>query len=182
MCFNQEGDISTLNGGSLKLVDKFIYFRSSISSMENDINTWLPKAWTAINKLLVIWQSDLSYEIKRNFFQAADVSILLYRCTTWMLTKRIEKKLDGNCTRMLQALLNKSWKQRPTKQQLYDHLPLISKTIQIGWTSHVGHFKRSKNKLISDVLLWTSSHRHAGGGRPVRTYLHQLCIRTQDIV
>ena len=47
------------------------------------------------------------------------VSILLYRGTTWMLTKHIEKRLDGNCTRMLQATLNKSWKQHPTKQQLY---------------------------------------------------------------
>ena len=60
-------------------------------------------------------------------FQAAVVSILLYACTTWMLTKRIEKKLDGNCTSMLQAILNKSWNQHSTKQQLYGHLPPMSK-------------------------------------------------------
>ena len=48
MCFNQRGDISTLNGSSLKLVDKFICLRSSVSSTETDINTWLAKAWTAI--------------------------------------------------------------------------------------------------------------------------------------
>ena len=54
MRFNQRGDISTLNGGSLKLVDKFTYFGSSISSTENDINMQLAKAWTAINKLSVI--------------------------------------------------------------------------------------------------------------------------------
>ena len=47
MCFNQRGDISTLNGSSLKLVDKFTYLRSSVSSTENDINTRLAKAWTA---------------------------------------------------------------------------------------------------------------------------------------
>ena len=39
--------------------------------------------------------------MKRTFFQAAVVSILLYGCTTWTLTKRL-KKLDGNYTRMLQ--------------------------------------------------------------------------------
>ena len=39
MCFKQSGDISTLNGRSLKLVDKFTYLGSSISSTENDINT-----------------------------------------------------------------------------------------------------------------------------------------------
>ena len=53
MCFNQAGDISALNGGSLKLVDKFTYLGSSISSTENDINTQLVKAWTAIDRLSV---------------------------------------------------------------------------------------------------------------------------------
>ncbi len=56
-------------------------------------------------------KSDLIDKMKRSFFQAAVVSILLYRCTTavWTLTKRLEKKLDGNYTRMLRAVLNKSW-------------------------------------------------------------------------
>ena len=47
------------------------------------------------------------------------MSILLYGCTTWTLTKRIEKKLDGNCTRILRAILKKFWKQHPAIQQLY---------------------------------------------------------------
>ena len=130
MCFNQRGDISTLNGSSLKQVDKFTNLGSSVSSMENDINAQLVKAWTAISRLSVIWKSDLSNKIKCNFFLAAFVSILLYKCTTWMLTKHIENKLDSNCTKRLQAILNKSWKQYPTKQQLCGHLPPTSKTIQ----------------------------------------------------
>ena len=43
------------------------------------------------------------------------------------LTKCTEIKLGGNCTRMLRAILNKSWKQPPTKQQMYHHLLPISK-------------------------------------------------------
>ena len=73
MCFNKRGDISTLNDRSLKLVDKFIDLGSSVSSTENDINTRLAKAWTAIDNLSVIWKF---------FFQAAVVSILLYGFTT----------------------------------------------------------------------------------------------------
>ena len=38
MCFNQTGDISTLNGNALKLVDKFTYLGSSVSSTETDID------------------------------------------------------------------------------------------------------------------------------------------------
>ena len=34
----------------------------------------------------------------------------------------MDKKLDGNYTRMLRSILNKSWRQLPTKQQLYGHL------------------------------------------------------------
>ena len=39
MCFNQIGDISTLNVSSPKLVNKFTYLGSSISSTKLDINT-----------------------------------------------------------------------------------------------------------------------------------------------
>ena len=82
MCFNQTSDISTLNSSSLKLVDKFTYLGSSASSPETDIETRLEKAWTAIDWLSVIWKSDLTDKMKRSFFQAAIVSILLFGCTT----------------------------------------------------------------------------------------------------
>ena len=131
MCLNQTGDISTLKGGPLKLVDKFTYPGSSVSSTKKDITTRLPKAWTVIDSLSVIWKSDLTDKIKRSFFQAAVVSILLYGCTTWTLTKCTEKKLDCNYTRMQRAILNESWGQHPTKRQLYGHLPLITKTIRV---------------------------------------------------
>ena len=139
MCYNQTDDISTLEGTSLKLVDKFTYRRSSVSSTEKDINMRLTKSWTAIDRLSIIWKSDLTDKMKRSFFQAAVVSILLYGCTTWTLAKQVEKKLDGNYTRMLRAILNKSWRQHPTRHQLYGHLPPITKTIQVRRTRHAGH-------------------------------------------
>ena len=122
MSFNQTGDISTLDGTSLKLVDKFTYQGSNVLSTENDIDTQLTKAWTAIDKLSIIWKSDLTDKMKRSFFQAAVVPILLYGCTTWTLIKRLEKMLDG-----------------------------ITKTIQVRRTSHAGHGWRSRDTLIRDV-------------------------------
>ena len=176
MCFNQTSDVSTLNGSSLKLVDKFTYLGSSVSSTETDIDTWLAKAWTAINRLSVIWKSGLTDIMKRSFSQAAVVLILLYGCTTWTLTKRMEKKLDGNYTRMLRAILNKSWRQHSTKQQLYGHLPPITKTVKIRRTRHAGHCWRSRDELIRDVLQWIPSHGRAKAGRPARIYILQLCV------
>ena len=108
MCFNQTDDISTQNGCALELVDKFTYLGSSVAPTETYIDTRLAKAWTAIDRLSVVWKSDLTDKMKRSFFQTAVVSILLHGCTTWTLTKRLEKKLDGNYIRMLQAILNKS--------------------------------------------------------------------------
>ena len=99
-------------------------------------------------------------------------------CTTWTLTKRLEKKLDGNYTRMLRAILNKSWQQHPTRHQLYGHLPLITKTIQVRRTRHAGHCWRSRDELIRDVLLWIPTHGRAKAGRPARTYIQQLCEDT----
>ena len=116
--------------------------------------------------------------MKRSFFQAAVVSILLYGCTTWTLTKRLEKKLDGNYTRMLRAILNKSWQQHPTRHQLYSHLPPITKTIQARRTRHAGHCWRSKDELVSDVLLWTPAYGQSKAGQPARTYIQQLCDDT----
>ena len=187
MCYNQTGDISTLDGTPLKLVDKFTYLGSSVASTEKDIDTRLMKAWTATNRLLIIWKSDLTDKMKRSFFQAVVASILLYGCTTCILlygcttctlTKRLEKKLDGNYTRMLWAILNKSWWQHPMRHQLYGHLPPITKTIQVRRTRHAGHCWRSRDELISDVLLWTPTHGRAKAGRPARTYIQQLCEDT----
>ena len=91
--------------------------------------------------------------------------ILLYGCTTWTLTKRLEKKQDGNYTRMLRAILNKSWQQHPTRPQLYGHLPPLTKTIQVRRTRHAGHCWRSRSSgphPVSSHSCWM----YVRAGRP----------------
>ena len=110
--------------------------------------------------------------MKRSFLQAAVVSILLYGCTTRTLTKWLEKKLDGNYTRMLRAILN--------KHQLYGYLPPITKTIQVRRARHAEHCWRSRNELISDVLLWTPKYGRAKARRPAQTYIQQLSEDTPE--
>ena len=178
MSHNQTGYITTLDGAYLKLVDKFTYLGSSVLSTEKVIDTRVTKAWTAIDRLSIIWKSDPTDKMKPSYFQAAVVSILLYGCTTWTLTKRLKKKLDGNYTRMLRAILNKPWRQHPTIHQLYGHVPPITKTIQFRRTRHAGHCWRSKDELISDVLLWIPAYGQAKAGRAARTYIQQLCEDT----
>ena len=77
-----------------------------------------------------------------------------------------------------EAILNKSWRQHPIRYQQYGHLPPITKTIQARQTRPAGHCWRSKDELISDVLLWTPAYGQAKSGRPARTYIQQLCENT----
>ena len=158
---SSSNELSTLVIYSAKY--KQMKANTSVSSKEKDIDTRLTKAWTAIDRLSIIWKSDLTDKMKRSFFQAAVVSILLYGCTTWTLTKRLERKLDGNYTRMLRAVLNKSWRQHPTRHQLYGHLPPITKTIQVRRTRHAGHDQHeltySNYVRTQDVTLKTCRRR-----------------------
>ena len=52
-------------------------------------------------------------------------------------------------------------------------LTTITKTIQIR-----RHCWRSRDELISDVFLWTSSHGRTKAGQPAKTYIQQLSADT----
>ena len=156
MCFNEDSIISPLNGKPLKFVDKLV----AISQTKIDDNIHIDKKWTPIGELKTVREVERPDRIKRKFFLPVIMLVLLYSCTTWSLRKRLRRKLDGNYTRMLHAILNKSKKKHPTKQQLYGHLPPISQTIQERRARHASHFWSSKNELTSDLLLWTPTHGH----------------------
>ena len=79
---------------------------------------------------------------------------------------------------MLRAILNKTWRQYPIRNQLYGHLPPITKTIQVRWTRRAGHCWRSRDELISDVLRWKPTYGRSKAVRPARTYIQQLCENT----
>ena len=79
---------------------------------------------------------------------------------------------------MLRAILNKSWRQHPTRHQLYGQLPPTMKTIKVKRTWHAGHSWRSNDESISDILLWTLTYGQANTGRPAWTYIQQWCEDT----
>ena len=120
-----------------------------LNDMKTKLNTVMGNCCFSLNVAAIKERK----KMRRSFFQAAVVSILLCRCTTWTLTKRLKNELDCNYTRMLRAILNKSWRQHPTRHQLYGQLPPVTKTIQVRRTRHAEHWWRSKDELISDVLL-----------------------------
>ena len=110
MCFNQRGDISTLNGSSLKLVDKFTFLGSSISSTERSVNTQQAKALTAIDRLSVIWNSDWSNKIKRIFLPSGgcvDTVIWMhYMDANETSSEKAWRKLHKNAARNIEQILD----------------------------------------------------------------------------
>ena len=105
MCFNQKGDISIRDGTSLKLVDKFTYLGSSVSSTEKDIDTRLTKAWTAIDMLSIIWKLNLIDKIKA-------VSSRLRSCLYCCMDALLGRWLNGwrrSSTAIIQECCEQYW-------------------------------------------------------------------------
>ena len=64
----------------LRLVDKLTYFSSNISSIKSGFNILITKVCITIDRLSIIWKSDLSNEIKWDFFQSCSC----VNTTVWM--------------------------------------------------------------------------------------------------
>jgi hypothetical protein len=184
ICYNQNhsGTIKSLNGENIKAVQEFTYLGSNIISTKRDVEIRLGKAWAALISLNKIWKSSLPVELKRNFFRAAVESVLVYGAITWTLTRSLENSLDGAYTRMLRAALNISWKQHPSKKELYGNIPPISTTIRERRLRFAGHCWRSKDELASNLLLWQPTHGKKTPGRPYKSFIDQLTDDTDCLL
>ena len=82
---------------------------------------------------------------------------------------------------MLRAILNKSWRQHPTRHQLYGHLPPITKTIQVRRTRHAWHCWRSKDEFISDVDYYGLQHMAKQKQEDQHEHTYSSCMRIRDV-
>ena len=160
MCYNQTGDTSTLDRTPLKLVGKFTY---SVSSTEKDNRH-------AANERMDSYRSDLTDKMKRSFFQAA-VGYCCYGCRILLL--RLEKKLDGNYTRMLQAILNKTWRQYLPSRKLskLDEPDMQNTDMQKWCTSmdrHIWPHMQKQNDLLEQQLCGVAAYVAAMWGYVIR--------------
>ena len=108
-----------------------MYLCSSVSSTESDVNMLLAKVWTAIDRLSAIWKYDLSNKMKQDFFQAAVMSILLYRCTPMDVDKTYREKarqeLHKNAMSYIEQILEATPHDTLAVWLLASHLKLSKK-------------------------------------------------------
>ena len=139
-------------------MNRLTYLSRNISSTESDVNIRIRKVWNAIERLSIIWKSDLSDRIKRDFFQAVTVSVLLYGLTTWTPTKCVEKKLEGNYTRMLRTFFKQILEAAPNEtaewRALLSHLPNFSnKTNKTSRTLLMKQGQTHKRRSHTDTTI-----------------------------
>ena len=156
-----------------------ILFKVSLfNGISSFVGYFVPKSslWNSRGTIKPIaggYLSEISYSLTTTF-ESNTLTTLPQRCHRL----KMKKKLDGKYTRMLRAILNKSWRQHPHKTPTGRPLASHHENYTNRRTRRAGHCWRSKDKLISDVLLWTPVYGQAKAGRPARTYIQQLCEDT----
>jgi hypothetical protein len=160
--------VYALDGTLIKVVDDFKYLGSWINNSMKDVNVRIGQAWTAATKMRNIWTSFLTEELKRKFFQATIVSILLYGCETWTMTVAIQKKLDGAYTKLLRYISNVSWRDHIPNSVLYSGLPIISSVVRQRRLRFAGHCYRATNQPIHHLVFKETDCRRGKGA--TKTY------------
>ena len=182
MTYNIDEDVSmnSLDGTPIERAltktgeQDFCYLGGWIDSSKRDFEVRKAIAWKSLHKMKPVWESDLPRNMKIDLFKATTEYILVYGATTWTLTKREEKALDGCYTRMLRMALNISWRQHITNEVLYGDLPKISEVIRENRLGLAGHSYRDNKSPVSQLILWEPVHGRAGRGKPARRYTQQL--------
>ena len=111
---------------------------------------------------------------QKKLFRVTVESLLVYGAISWTLTIAFEKKRNGSYTRMLRVALNISWRDHMSNKDLYGKIPKFTDTIREQRLRISGHCWRSKNEVVSDVLLRLPIHRRRSRGRPAKTFVDQI--------
>ena len=132
MSFNQVKDavLKTVNNENIKKVDNFKYLGAWIDDTANDVKVRKALAWKSCNKLNNIWKLSLCKSLKLRTYLTLVESMLLYGSETWMLTKSLEKSIDGTYNRLLRTVFNVSWSDHLTNGEHYGNLPKVTEKIR----------------------------------------------------
>ena len=148
--------------------------RTWVDSSKKDIATRKALAWQTLNRMTRIWTSSTKPELKKRFFLATVISILLYGCEAWTMTEAMEKSLNGTYTRMLRKALNVHWSSHTTNGELYGKLPAVCDKIASRRLQLAGHCYRHPELSTQKLILWEPKQGQRGRGRLRTSYVDTL--------
>ena len=122
-----KNSVNTLPAPPLKMgsdvledVEEFKYLGSVIKyngSLEREITTRITCAESAFNKLRNVWRNPAySLQLKLRLFNSNVLSVLMYGCESWALTKQLEKRIKGFENICLRHILGIQWTDKLTNQ------------------------------------------------------------------
>ena len=94
-------------------------------------------------------------------------SVLLHGCETWRVTSEINNKLQCFVTTCVRRILNISWPDVVTNQQLWtrtDQIPISQEILKRKW-NWIGHTLRKQNSIEREALEWNPQGQRKRGRR-----------------
>jgi len=165
-------------GNPINHVTDFRYLGSKMASSISDLKRRMALAWTAFWKLERLWRSQsIPISTKVKLFDITCVTILLYGCESWVISKDMEDKINAFATSCFRIMLNIKRVDRVPNATVYNltgTTPLIGRvrTRQLKFLGHV--LRMNDDEPVREYALYVPSHGGRKPGRPRTLYLKYI--------
>ena len=133
-------------------VTSFKYLKAVVSDdgSKPKVLSRVAQATAALTKLKSILRDNISRGSEVKLMRSHVISIFMYACESWTLTAELEKKTQAFEMRCYRRLLNISYKDHVTNEEVrrkiqaaigeYDELLTLVKKRKLRWFGHVSRF------------------------------------------
>lgn len=172
-------------GSTINHVTDFKYLGSMMGSSVGDLKRRKALAWAAFWKLERLWRSpSLPIDTKIKLFETTCVTVLLYGCESWVITKDMENKINAFATSCYRVMLNIKRMDRIPNETIYNltnTIPLIARvrTRQLKFLGHI--LRLTDDEPVKEYALYVPPYGKRKPGRPHTLYLQYVQHLLGDI-
>ena len=159
-----------VRGNEIEEVENFTYLGANVTKDGGgavDVRRRIALASAQFKRISNIWQaSNISRKIKVSLFKSLVMSVLVYGCETWKLTKGEEEKLDTFQNKCLRKILKVRWQQHISNATVLEaaEMDRVSEEVRRKRWSWIGHVLRKDQRDDCAVTLgWTPDGRRKRG-------------------
>ena len=173
-------------GNPINHVTNFRYLGSMMGSSASDLKRRKALAWTAFWKLEHLWKSaTIPISTKVKLFDTTCVTVLLYGCESWIISKDMENKINSFGTSCYRIMLNIKRIDRVPNATIYsltETAPLVERA-RIRQLKFIGHVLRlPDDEPVREYALYVPTHgkRKPGRQRTLFTKYIQCLLGDMD--
>ena len=140
-----------------------------MGSSASDLKRRKALAWTAFWKLGQLWKSTtIPISTKVKLFHTTCVTVLLYGCESWVISKDMENKINSFGTSCYRIMLNIKRVDRVPNSTIYnltETAPLVEKarTRQLKFVGHI--LRLPDDEPVKEYALYVPTHGKRKPGR-----------------